>query len=65
MELVKTFERVNDISVPYVITKRRDGDIASCYADPEYAKEKLDWQAEYGIEKMCKDAYNFVKKNKE
>ena len=65
LELVKTFERVNDISVPYVITKRRDGDIASCYADPEYAKEKLDWQAEYGIEKMCKDAYNFVKKNKE
>ena len=61
LDLVKTFEKVNNIKVNYKITERRKGDIATCYADPTYAKEKLGWKAEYEIEKMCKDAYNFVK----
>ena len=65
LELVNTFMRVNDIDVSYKITERRPGDIDACYADPAYAKEKLDWEAKLGIEEMCKDAYNFVKNYKE
>ncbi len=65
LELVNTFMRVNDIDVSYKITDRRPGDIDACYADPAYAKEKLDWEAKLGIEEMCKDAYNFVKNYKE
>ena len=64
LNLVETFKRVNEIDVPYKIVKRRPGDIAECYADSSYARELLGWSAEKGIEEMCKDAYNFVLKNK-
>ena len=62
LEIVNTFETVNSIPVNYKITDRRPGDIDACYADPSYAKEKLNWEANLGIEEMCKDSYNFVKK---
>lgn len=61
LQLIETFAKVNDIEVPYVITDRRPGDIAACYADPTKAKEELGWVAEKDIYDMCKDAYNFVK----
>ena len=64
LELINTFERVNNIKVNYHIVDRRPGDIAECYADPTKAKEELGWVAEKTIEDMCKDAYNFVIKNK-
>ena len=64
LDLVNTFKKVNNIDVPYVIAPRRDGDIAACYADPSYAKEKLGWSAHKDINDMCKDAYNFVKRTK-
>ena len=61
LDLVNTFKNVNNIEVKYEIVGRRPGDIDACYADPSYAKEKLDWEANLGIEDMCKDAYNYVK----
>lgn len=64
LDLVKTFEKVNNIEVPYKIVERRPGDIAACYADPAKAYKELGFKAEYGIEDMCKDSYNFVIKNK-
>ena len=64
LDLVTTFERVNNIKIPYKITDRRPGDIASCYADSSYALEKLNWKAEKGIEEMCRDSYNFVLNSK-
>ena len=64
LEIVNNFSKVNDVKVNYKITERRPGDIAECYADPSYAKEKLGWTATKGIEEMCRDAYNFVIKNK-
>ena len=65
LEIVNTFMKVNDVIVPYKITERRPGDIDACYADPTYAKEKLNWVAELDIEQMCKDSFNFVKNCKE
>ena len=64
LEIVENFSKINGVNVNYKITDRRPGDIAECYADPSYAKEKLGWTAKKGIEDMCKDAYNFVIKNK-
>ena len=64
LEIVNNFSKVNNVKVNYKITDRRPGDIAACYADPSYAKEKLGWTATKGIEEMCRDAYNFVIKNK-
>ena len=64
LELVKTFEKVNNVKIPYKIVNRREGDIAECYADPTKAYKELGFKAEYDIEDMCKDSYNFIK-NKE
>lgn len=64
LDLVKTFEKVNGVEVNYKIVGRRPGDIAECYADPKKAKEELDWEATLTIEDMCRDAYNFILKNK-
>lgn len=61
LDLVKNFERVNDVKVNYKIAPRRPGDIAVCYADATKAKEELGWVAEKGIEEMCRDSWNFVK----
>jgi len=61
LELVDAFKRVNNIDVNYKIVDRRPGDIDACYADPSYAKQELNWEAELGIEEMCRDAYNYVK----
>ena len=61
LEIVNTFMSVNNIDVPYKIKDRRPGDIDSCYANPAYAKEKLNWQAKLSLEDMCKDAYNYAK----
>lgn len=59
LDLVNTFQEVNQVKVPYKITERRPGDIAACYANPTYAKEKLNWQAELGLEDMLRSAYLF------
>lgn len=63
LDMVKAFSEVNGVAVPYKIAPRRPGDIAECYADPTKAKEVLGWQAEFGLEKMCRDAWNFMVKN--
>ncbi len=63
LDMVKAFQEANNVSVAYKITDRRPGDIAECYADPAKAKELLGWEAEYGLEKMCRDAWNFMCKN--
>lgn len=61
LELVKTFERVNGVKVPYKITSRRAGDVAQCYADSSKAKRLLGWKAEEDLDAMCKDAWEWEK----
>lgn len=63
LELVKNFEKVNNVKVNYKIGPRRPGDISACYADPRKAEKELGWKAEKGIEEMLKDSWNFVNKN--
>lgn len=63
LDIVKAFEKANDITIPYAIKPRRDGDIAECYADPVKAKEMLGWQAEKTIEDMCKDSWRWQSEN--
>lgn len=63
LDIVKAFEKANDITIPYAIKPRRDGDVAECYADPVKAKEKLGWQAEKTLEEMCKDSWRWQSGN--
>ena len=62
LDMVNSFERVNGVKIPYEIKPRRDGDIDACYADPSYAYEKIGFKANYNLDDMCKDAYNYVNK---
>jgi UDP-glucose 4-epimerase len=63
LEVIHAFEKACGRTLPYVIEERRAGDIAECYADPSLAKRELGWEAEYGIEKMCEDSWNWQTKN--
>lgn len=63
LDVVKAFEKANGLKVPYVIKPRRPGDIATCYCNPAKAKRELGWEAQYGIEDMCRDSWNFQKNN--
>ena len=63
LDMVKAFETANGIPVPYVIAERRPGDLATCYADPAKSREKLGWTAEYGMEDMVRDSWNWQSNN--
>ena len=63
LEVVAAFSKACGKEIPYVIDPRRPGDIAECYADPTKAKNELGWVAEYGIEEMCADSWNWQKNN--
>ena len=63
LDMVNTFQEVNNVKVPYVIVDRRPGDLATCYADPAKSAEKLGWKAEKNLADMCRDAWNWQSKN--
>ncbi len=63
LDVVKAFEKANGVPVKYSIKPRRPGDIATCYCDPTKAKNELGWEAQYGIEEMCRDSWNWQKNN--
>ena len=64
LELVNTFEKVNNVKINKKIAPRRLGDIDACYASCDKAMKELGFVPEYDIDSMCKSAYNFVIKNK-
>ncbi len=63
LDLVKSFEKVNGLKLPYVIAPRRAGDIAECYADAKKAERLLGWKAEKTLDDMCRDSWNWTKKS--
>ena len=65
LEMIKTFEKVNNIKVNYEITDRREGDIATCYSDPSKSYDELGFKTTHTLEDMCRDSWNFEKNYKE
>jgi len=63
LDVVNTFIRVNGVNIPYAILPRRAGDIATCYCDPTKAENELGWKAQFGLEEMCRDSWNWQKNN--
>lgn len=59
MEIIQAYENVNKIEIPYKITPRRLGDIASCYSDPSKAQKLLHWKATRTLEEMCSSSWKF------
>lgn len=63
LQVVAAFEKACGHEIPYEIKPRREGDIATCYCDPQKAKEDLGWTAKYGIDEMCADAWRWQSTN--
>ncbi len=63
LDMIKAFGKACGKQLPYQIKPRRAGDIATCYASAEKAAKDLDWKAEYDLEKMCVDQWNWQKNN--
>ena len=64
LDVVKTFERVNNVAVPYKIAERRKGDVAISYADAAKAKALFHWTAEKTLDDMCRDAWHWEKRSR-
>ena len=63
LEMIRAFEKACQKKLPYQIKPRRAGDIAACYAACDKAARELGWRAEYGLEEMCRDQWNWQKNN--
>ena len=63
LELIKIFERVNKVEVPYIFSGRRDGDTHFIVANNQKVKEVLNWSPKRGIEEMCKDGWKWKRLN--
>ena len=63
LDIVNTFQRVNNVPVKYVMGPRREGDLPSCYADASKARAILGWEARRNLEDMCRDSWNWQQKN--
>ncbi len=63
LQMIENFAKVSGREIPYVITARRSGDIAACYACPDKAEKEIGFKAEYGLYEMCKTQWNWQKNN--
>jgi len=63
LDLIKTFERVNHVKVPYVFAERRLGDKCYVVADNSFLQSELKIVPKLSIEKMCKDGWRWKKLN--
>lgn len=63
LEVIQSFEKACGKKIPYKVVERRPGDAAISYADPSLARQELGWTALRGLDEMCRDAWNWQKKN--
>ena len=63
LDIIHAFEKASGSKLNYVIGGRREGDLPAFYADASKANKELGWTAQYDIDKMCEDTWNFQKKN--
>ena len=63
VEEVHAFEAANHVHVPYRIAPRRAGDLPTVYACPDKSARILGWHAQYSLEDMCRDSWNWQTHN--
>ena len=63
LDVLHAYEKACGKTLPYVVDPRRDGDIASCYAEPEKARAEMGWEAKRGIEEMCASSWKWQSGN--
>lgn len=60
LDMVKAFEKTTGKEINYKIVDRRPGDIATCYSDPQKAKNELGWEANKTLQDMCNDSWKYI-----
>lgn len=63
LEMVRAFEQVCGHDIPVRFVARRQGDLASYYADASRAADILGWRAKRGLLEMCADAWRWQSNN--
>lgn len=63
LEIIRAFSEACGHEVPYVIDPRRPGDVAENYADCSKALDLMGWEAQFDIDDMCRDAWNWQSHN--
>ncbi len=63
LQVKNTFEQVNGVAIPFELVPRREGDVATCFADNTRAVQELGWTPQYGLEDMLADSWNWQKQN--
>lgn len=63
LQVKNTFEQVNGVAVPFEFVPRREGDVATCFANNSRAVQELGWTAQYGLEDMLADSWKWQKQN--
>jgi UDP-glucose 4-epimerase len=63
LEVIAAFSKACGKELPYVIRERRAGDIAANWGDPSKAERMMDWKAQYDIDDMCRDSWNWQSHN--
>ncbi|MEQ1347642.1 UDP-glucose 4-epimerase GalE [Acinetobacter lwoffii] len=63
LQVKNTFEQVNGVAIPFELVPRREGDVATCFANNSRAVRELGWTAQYGLEDMLADSWNWQKQN--
>ena len=63
LDMVKAFELASNKNIAYKIADRRAGDISTCYSNPSFAKEILNWEAKKTINDMCVDSWKWQSNN--
>jgi UDP-glucose 4-epimerase len=63
LQVKETFERVNGVGIAFEIAPRREGDVATSFADNTRAVQELGWTPQYTLEDMLADSWNWQKQN--
>jgi UDP-glucose 4-epimerase len=63
LDVVAAYARASGRPIPYVVSPRRPGDVAACFADPTLAGELLGWHAEFDLARMCADSWRWQRLN--
>ncbi len=63
LDIVKSFEIASSKKIPYEFAQRRNGDVASCFADVSLAANLLGWRAQRDINEMCSNHWKWQKAN--
>jgi len=62
LDIIKSLEKESGQAVPYKVSERRLGGVASCYSDPKLVAEKIGWKAKLGVTEMCRDHWGWQEK---